>query len=90
MGDRPGSSSRVRTSEDKVCRKYLCWSVRVVYVLDMLPDESEPGLREAGCYNSIVHCPRRGTMQLYTLLVMEAVDMAYALHCGLSLSWKCI
>ena len=29
-------------------------------------------------------------MQLHTLLGMEAVDMAYALHCDLSLSWKCI
>ena len=26
MGDRLGSYSRVRTSEDKVCRKYMCWS----------------------------------------------------------------
>ena len=34
MGDRPGSYSRVRTSEDKVCRKDLCWSVRAVYVLE--------------------------------------------------------
>jgi len=29
---------------------------------------------------SIVRCPRRGTMQLHTLLGMEAVDMSYALH----------
>jgi hypothetical protein len=29
---------------------------------------------------SIVRCPRRGTMQLHTLLGMEAVDMAFALH----------
>ena len=34
MGDRPGSSSRMRTSEDKVCRKDWCWSVRTVYVLE--------------------------------------------------------
>ena len=33
MGDWPGSSSRVRTSEDKVRRKDWCWSVRVVYIL---------------------------------------------------------
>jgi len=26
-------SSRVRTSEDKVCKKDWCWSVRTVYVL---------------------------------------------------------
>jgi hypothetical protein len=32
--DRPGSSFRVRTSEDKVRRKDLCWSVRAVYVLE--------------------------------------------------------
>jgi hypothetical protein len=29
---------------------------------------------------SIVRCPRRGTMQLHTLLGMEAMDMAFALH----------
>ena len=52
MGDRPGSSSRVHTSEDKVCRKDLCWSVRVVYVLDKLPDVSGLGPREAGHYTS--------------------------------------
>ena len=34
MSDRPGSSFRVRTSEDKVCRKDWCWSVRAVYVLE--------------------------------------------------------
>ena len=28
----------MRTSEHKVRRKDLCWSVRVVYVLDKLPD----------------------------------------------------
>ena len=50
MGDRPGSPSRVRMSEDKVRRKDLCWSVRVVYVLEKLPDVSGPGLGEAGRY----------------------------------------
>jgi hypothetical protein len=50
MGDRPGSSSRVRTSEDKVRRKDLCWSVRAVYVLEKRPDVSGPGLEEAGRY----------------------------------------
>jgi hypothetical protein len=43
MGDRPGSPSRVRTSEDKVYRKNLCDSVRAVYVLGKLPDISGPG-----------------------------------------------
>jgi len=52
MGDRPGSSSRVRTSEDKVCRKDLCWFVRAVYVLNKLSDVSRPGLGEAGRYIS--------------------------------------
>ena len=47
MGDRSRSSSRVRTSEDKVRRKDLCWSVRVVYILEKLPDVSGPGLGEA-------------------------------------------
>jgi hypothetical protein len=50
MGDRPGSPSRVRTSEDKVHRKDLCGSVRAVYVLEKLPDVSGPGLVEAGRY----------------------------------------
>ena len=53
MCDRPGSSSRVRTSEDKVRRKDMCWSVRIVYVLESLPDVSGPGLPglgEAGRY----------------------------------------
>ena len=51
MGDRPGSSFRVRMSEDKVRRKDWCWSVRVVLVLFKLPDVSGPGLAEAGRYN---------------------------------------
>ena len=46
MGDRPGSSSRVYTSEDKVYRKDMCLSVRIVCVLIKLPDVSEPGLGE--------------------------------------------
>ena len=54
MGDRPGSSSRVRTSEDKVCRKDLCWVVRAVYVLYKLPDVSEPDLGEAGRYRMVL------------------------------------
>jgi len=33
MGDRPRSTSKVRTSEDKVCRKVYCWSVGADYVL---------------------------------------------------------
>ena len=50
MGDRPGSSSRVRTSEDKVRRKDKCWSVRAVYILVKLPDVSGPSLGEVGRY----------------------------------------
>ena len=38
MGNRPGRSSRVRTSEDKVRRKDKCWSVRAVYILEKLPN----------------------------------------------------
>ena len=41
-----------RTSEDKVCRKNLCWSVRAVYVLDKLSDVNGPGLEKAGRYTS--------------------------------------
>ena len=55
MGDRPGSYSRVRTSEDKVCRKDMCWSVRIVCVLVKLSDVSGTGLWEAGCYNSYLN-----------------------------------
>ena len=50
MGDRPGSSSRVRTSEDKVRRKDKCWSVRAVYILVKLTDVSGPSLGEVGRY----------------------------------------
>ena len=52
MGDRPGSTSRVHMSEDKVCRKDWCWSVRANYILEKLPDVSGPGLVEAGRYSS--------------------------------------
>ena len=48
MGDRPGSDFRVRMSEDKVCRKDMCWSVRIVCVLVKLSYVSGPGLEEAG------------------------------------------
>ena len=53
MGDRPGSPSRVRMSEDKVRKKDLCGSVRAVYVLEKLPDVSGPGLVEAGRYRMV-------------------------------------
>ena len=45
--------SRVRMSEDKVRRKDLYGSVRVVYVLEKLPDVSGPGLVEAGRYRMV-------------------------------------
>jgi len=54
MGNRPGSSSQVRTSEDKVYRKDMCWSVRIVCVLIKLPDVSGPGLGEVGRYPSCI------------------------------------
>ena len=50
MGDRPGSSSWERMSEDKVRRKDWCWFVRAVYVLEKLSNVSGPGLKEAGRY----------------------------------------
>jgi len=50
MGDRSGSHSRVRISEDKVYRKDWCWSVGTDYILEKLPDVSESGLVEAGRY----------------------------------------
>jgi hypothetical protein len=52
MGDRPGNPSWIRTSEDKVRRKDLCGSVRVVYVLEKLPDVSGSDLVEAGRYRT--------------------------------------
>ena len=51
MGDRPGSSSQVRTSEDKVHRKDKCCSMRAVYILVKLPDVSGPSLGEVGRYS---------------------------------------
>jgi hypothetical protein len=58
MGDRPGSSSRVHTSEDKVRKKDLCWSVRAVYVLEKRPDVSGPSLEEVGRYRIVTASTR--------------------------------
>ena len=41
-------------SEDKVRRKDLCGSVRVVYVLEKLSDVSWPSLIEAGRYRMVL------------------------------------
>ena len=41
------------TSEDKVYRKDMCWSVRIVCVLIKLPDVSGSGLVEAGRYRKV-------------------------------------
>jgi hypothetical protein len=43
MGDRPGSFSRVRMSEDKVCTKDSCWSVGIIYDPRELPGVSTAG-----------------------------------------------
>jgi hypothetical protein len=48
-----GTRHTVRTSEDKVHRKDLCWFMRTVYVLEKLPDVSRPGLIEAGPYKMV-------------------------------------
>ena len=53
MGDQPGSYSQMRTSEDKVCRKDMCCSVRIVSVLIKLSDISGPGLEEVGRYRMV-------------------------------------
>jgi hypothetical protein len=53
MGDRTRNSFRLRMSEDNVCRKNLCGSVRAVYVLEKLPNVSGPGLEEAGRYRMV-------------------------------------
>jgi hypothetical protein len=53
MGDRPGSSFPVRTSEDKVRRKDLCWSLRAVYILEKRSDVSGSGLEEVGSYRMV-------------------------------------
>ena len=68
MGDRPGTFSRVRTSEDKVRRKDLCWSVRVCLCPIKLPDVRGPGRGEAGRFmflagddggkGIVLRCPR--------------------------------
>jgi hypothetical protein len=39
--------------EDKICKKDLCGSVRVVYVLEKLSDVSGSGLIEAGHYRMV-------------------------------------
>jgi hypothetical protein len=46
MGDRLGSFSRVRMSEDKVCTKDPCWSVGTIYDPKELPGVStaSPGI----------------------------------------------
>ena len=49
MGDRPGTSSRVRTSEDKVRRKDVLVCEGSLCTRK-LPDVSGPGLGEAGRY----------------------------------------
>jgi hypothetical protein len=46
-GDRPGSSSRVRISEDKVRRKDLCWSVRAVYFFSGSPSPKNSKVKRA-------------------------------------------
>jgi hypothetical protein len=43
MGDRPGSFSRVRMSEDKVRTKCTCWSVGTIYNPRELPGVSTTG-----------------------------------------------
>ena len=48
-----GNYFRVRTSEDKVCRRDMCWSVRIVCILIKLPDVNRSGLVEAGRYSLI-------------------------------------
>jgi hypothetical protein len=53
MDDRPGNPFWVRTSEDKLRRKDLCGFLRVVYVLEKLPDISGPCLVEAGRYRIV-------------------------------------
>jgi hypothetical protein len=44
MGDRPGSFSRVRMSEDKVCTKDSCWSMGTIYDSSELLGVSTAGL----------------------------------------------
>jgi hypothetical protein len=53
MGDRPRNPSRMRTSEDKLCRKDLCGFMMAVYVLEKLPNVSGTGLVETGCYRIV-------------------------------------
>ena len=43
----------MRMSEDKVCRKDMCWFVRIVCVLIKLPDVNGPDLGEAGRYRMV-------------------------------------
>jgi hypothetical protein len=43
IGDRPGSFSRVRMSEDKVFTKDLCWPVGTIYDPREMPGVSTAG-----------------------------------------------
>jgi hypothetical protein len=60
MGDRPGSFSRVRMSEDKVCTKDQCWSVETIYDPRELPGVSTvgPGIRQ--CVTSGIRADPHG------------------------------
>ena len=60
MGDRLGSPSRVRMSEDKMRRKDLCGSVRAVYVLEKLLDVSGPGPCRDGTLQNGIKADSRG------------------------------
>ena len=62
----------MRTSEDKVRRKDLCWSVRAVYILQKLSDVSGPGLGEAGRYKT-------HTLGATTLLLTNVIKV-FRLH----------
>jgi hypothetical protein len=59
-----GVLSRVRMSENKVRRKDLCGSVKVIYVLEKLQDVSGPSLVEAGRYKCLCLVPDACTDKL--------------------------
>jgi hypothetical protein len=53
MGNQPRITFWVHMSEDKVCRKDKCWSVRADYILEKLPHITGFGLVEAGRYRMV-------------------------------------
>jgi hypothetical protein len=85
MGDRPGSFTRVRMSEDKVRTKDSCWSVGTIYDTRELPRVSTagPGIGRGVTSDLSGFCARRfsccgGGRALVAVDVGVAVPLPWA------------